>query len=85
MFGVDAVSQQQVNQNRKKLAALGVIAIDMETSALLTAATALGVSCASLCLGTVDAITQQKLDADAMMSGEQKLFEIALDGIAATP
>jgi len=81
MFGIDEEGRQRVEANRAMLARRGVLATDMETSALLTVARALGVSCASLCLGTVDALTQIKLDRDLLAEGERILFEIALQAI----
>jgi len=81
MFGIDEEGVRRVEANRAMLAERGVLATDMETSALLTAARALGVSCASLCLGTVDALTQQKLDRDRLEEGERMLFEIALRAV----
>jgi len=81
MFGIDEEGKRRVGVNRAMLAERGVLATDMETSALLTAARVLGVSCASLCLGTVDALTQVKLDRDLLAEGERILFEIALQAI----
>ena len=84
MFGIDAVGRARAAENRRRLEAAGVIATDMETSALIAAADALGVGFASLCLGTVDALTQEKLDADRLAAGERTLFETALEAIAQT-
>lgn len=85
MFAIDAAGRARVADNSRKLAAQGVIAADMETSALLTAAEALGVSCASLCLGTVDAATLEKLEAGALATGEKHMFDIALRALVAGP
>lgn len=82
MFGIDDEGRDRVSANRDLLATRGVLAVDMETSALLAAAGALGVSCATLCLGTVDIKSQTKLAADLLAKGEQQLFEIALTGLA---
>lgn len=82
MFGIDEAGRQRAEQNREALQAAGVIAVDMETSALITAAGALGVGFASLCLGTVNAVTLEKLPADALGAGEQDLFRTALEGIS---
>ena len=38
-------------------------------------------SVATLCYGTVDALSQEKLGAEALESGERQLFRIALDAI----
>lgn len=83
MFGIDEEGRQRTEANRKMLADREVLAVDMETSALLAAAIALKVSCATICLGTVNALSQQKLAADALASGEARLFDIALGGLAA--
>ncbi len=85
MFGIDAAGSERAAANRKMLAERGVMAVDMETSALLAAANALGVSCATVCLGTVDALTQEKLASEALAAGEARLFEIALAGLAGLP
>lgn len=82
MFGIDEEGQKRADANRKMLADRDVMAVDMETSALLAAANALDVSCATLCLGTVDALTQEKLPRDQLASGESELFKIALTGLA---
>ena len=75
-------ARKRVEANRTMLSENGVMAVDMETSALLAASAALGVSCATLCLGTVDALTQEKLPAEELKRGETGLFEIALDCLA---
>ena len=62
MFSLDSAGEAKVSQMRHILRERGVLATDMETSAFLTAALALNVACATLCLGTVDGISQQKLD-----------------------
>lgn len=83
MFGIDDAGHARVAETRAMLREVGVLATDMETSALLTAATALGVSCATLCLGTVDGISQEKLAPDPLARGEAQMFSIALDAITA--
>ena len=82
MFGIDDAGRKRSVANREKLRALGVIAVDMETSALITVAGALGVAFTSLCLGTVDAVTLNKLPGERLAVGERKLFEAALQGIS---
>ncbi|MCP4319367.1 MAG: nucleoside phosphorylase [Hyphomicrobiales bacterium] len=81
MFGIDEDGRQRAAENRKLLEGKGVLAVDMETSGLLAAARALNVACATLCLGTVDALTQEKLPPLDLMRGERLLFEIALTGL----
>jgi uridine phosphorylase len=83
MFGIDPDGDARVAETRTMLREVGVLATDMETSALLTASKALGVSCATLCLGTVDGISQQKLPPEPLALGEARMFRIALDAITA--
>ncbi|MEM6462452.1 MAG: uridine phosphorylase [Pseudomonadota bacterium] len=83
MFGIDDAGRARAENNRRKLAEKGVLAIDMETAGLLAAANAVDVAFATLCLGTVDALTQEKLAPEALAEGEAMLFEIALEGICA--
>ena len=51
---------------------LGLIATDMETATLLTAGRMLGARVASLCLGTVDGLTQAKIDAAELAAREAR-------------
>ena len=81
MFSLDPAGKAKVTQTRTMLRERGVLATDMETSALLTAAQALEVACSTLCLGTVDGISQEKLQPQALAAGEQLMFRIALDAI----
>lgn len=83
MFGIDEPGRERAAKNRKMLAQRQVLAVDMETSALLAAAQSLDVACATICLGTVDALSQEKLPAAALAEGEAHLFDIALTGLAA--
>lgn len=83
MFGIDAKGNARAAQMRRDMAEKGVMAVDMETSALLAAGRDLGVAVATMCYGTVDALSQEKLDTDALASGEIKMFQIALDAISA--
>lgn len=81
MFGIDATGHARVAEMRQKLRDKNVLATDMETSALLAAAQDLGVAAATLCLGTVDGISQEKIAAEPLASGEALMFQIALDAI----
>lgn len=61
----------------------GVVAMDMETSAVLVVARALGVAAASLCLASVDGYTFDKLaDGDRQLA-EQDLLRVGLDALSA--
>lgn len=85
MFGIDDTGNRRADKMRQDMAARGVMAVDMETSALLAAGQDLGLSVATLCYGTVDALSQEKLDADALDKGENQLFRIALNAITERP
>lgn len=82
MFPLLPGERPEVATERDRLATSGVLATDMETAPLLTIAQRMGLAAASLCLGTVDAATQEKLPADALAAGETDLFRTSLDGIA---
>lgn len=82
MFGIDPEGSARAARVRADLIARGVLASDMETAALLSAASALGVACATICLGTVDALSQEKLAAGPLAAGEATLFVAAIEAIA---
>lgn len=85
MFGLSGERRQMIGQLKDDIQRMGLIGTDMETSALLTAARILGARASTLCVATVDAHTQEKIDDDSMAKAERALFEIALDAIAAMP
>ena len=84
MFALSSGQAQMIDGMREEVRRLGLIATDMETATLLTAARVLGARAASLCLGTVDGLTQEKIAADRLETGEREMFEIALDAIVAS-
>lgn len=65
------------------LAANGVVAVDMETSALLIAAHSLHVKAASLCLASVEGITNTKMDRAERLDAEAVLLRTGFDSLAA--
>jgi uridine phosphorylase len=67
-----------------ELAALGVLAADMETSAVLVAGALLGVRAGSLCLVSVDGRRGTRLGEAVRREGEEHLVEAALATVAAT-
>ena len=85
MFALSSGQKQPIDAMRDEVKRLGLIATDMETATVLTAGRILGAQAASLCLGTVDGLTQEKIDPGELASGERELFEIALDAIVADP
>jgi uridine phosphorylase len=82
MFSLREGQAQPVEALRTEAQQLGLIATDMETSALLVAGRRLGAEVASLCLATVDGLNQEKLDAAEFATREREMFEIALDVLA---
>lgn len=83
MFALTSFDNARVEPARAQVGRLGLVATDMETATLLTAGRILGARAASLCLGTVDGLTQAKIDAAELAASEQDLFEIALDAVTA--
>ena len=66
-----------------RLRGLGVLALDMETSAVLAVGRALGVRAGSLCLASVDAATRDRLDPDRRIAAEHELVVVGLDALTA--
>jgi uridine phosphorylase len=82
MFALDDGERTPIEALKKDIRRLGLIATDMETSALLTAGRVLGARVSSLCVATVEAMTQAKLPAEEMARAETDLFEVALSSLA---
>jgi uridine phosphorylase len=82
-FALNAGEAKMIDRVRKETQRLGLIATDMESATLLTAGRMLGARVASLCLATVDGMTQEKLDADELALRETQMFETALDALVA--
>lgn len=85
LLAVDDRRQAAVAARFAELAALGVLAADMETSAVLVAGSILGVRAGSLCLVSVDGRRGTRLDDAARRAGEDLLVEAALAAVTATP
>ena len=83
MFAFSSFDKERVESTRAQVSRLGLIATDMETATLLTVGRILGARAASLCLGTVDGLTQARIDAAEFAASERDLFEIALDAVTA--
>lgn len=65
------------------IAELGVIGTDMETSALYTVASLLGIKAVSLLLATVNGRTQEMLEAPIRAKRERQLVKLVLNGLLA--
>lgn len=85
MFALSTTDKARIEDERARLAELGAVAMDMETSAVLTVGRVLGIAAASLCLATVDGATGDRLDADRRQRREQELLRLGLDGLADHP
>jgi uridine phosphorylase len=83
MFALSSFGAERIEAVRADSRRLGLIATDMETATLLTAARILGARAASLCLGTVDGLTQAKIGAGELAKSERELIEVALDAAVA--
>jgi uridine phosphorylase len=84
MFALSAGEAKMIDGLREEVRRLGLIGTDMETATLLTAGRVLGARAASLCLGTVDGLTQEKIGAAELEEKERAMFEIALDAMVAS-
>jgi uridine phosphorylase len=84
MFAMSAGEAKMIDGLREEVRRLGLIGTDMETATLLTAGRVLGAHTASLCLGTVDGLTQEKIGAAELEEKERAMFEIALDAMVAS-
>lgn len=76
--------EQAIAARYAVLASRGVVAVDMETSAVLVAARALGVSAASLCLASVAGVTNEKLEPAPRLEAEAALLRAGLDALTLT-
>jgi uridine phosphorylase len=81
LFALEKERQPEIEARQDDLVSLGVVATDMETSAILAVGGALGARAASLCLASVDGRTKGKLGGDEREDGERDLIAIGLDAI----
>lgn len=81
MFAARPERRDAVEARLRELAADGVVAVDMETSALLVVGRKLGMRAGSLCLATVDSSTHELLDGRARSDGEERLVRATLAAI----
>jgi uridine phosphorylase len=85
LFAADERREGEVAARFAELARLGVLAADMETSAVLVAGSVLGVRAGSLCLVSVDGRSRARLEETTRREGEERLVEVALAAVTATP
>ncbi len=82
MFGISSGSRSLIQSLKDDIQRMGLIGTDMETSALLTAARILGARASTLCVATVDAFSQEKIGDADMDQAEDRMFDLALRGLA---
>jgi uridine phosphorylase len=81
MFAAEPERAAETQARMAELGRYGVRAVDMETSAVLVVARAVGARAASLCLASVDGLTQRKLG-DGRAEAEVALLETGLQSLA---
>lgn len=82
MFALNDATQDRVRSNLERLAAQDVLAVDMETSAILTVGNALGCKAGSICASTVNSLEKRKIGKREHASAEHALISIALEALA---
>lgn len=82
MFALDSAAEHCVRKNLEQLERENVLAVDMETSAILSVGNSLGCRAGSLCASTVDSLKKQKIDKAKQAGVEHKLISIALEALA---
>jgi uridine phosphorylase len=82
MLGMTAKRRERISERTASLRELGVVALDMESSAILAVAPALGARAATLCLATVDTSGEQ-LDPPTRQEAEERLTVAALETMSA--
>ncbi len=85
MFALDDTTATRVRCNFDALAKQGVIAVDMETSALLTVGKVLGCKTGSFCIASVNSLTRLKINSEDLIDREKKLMSAALDALTSIP
>ncbi|SRR5579883_164268 len=83
MFALNDGQRRAIEGLRQDLLRHRILAMDMETSAVLTIGRLLGARASSFCMGTVDGLTQATLPPSDQATREQEMFDIALDVLAA--
>ncbi len=81
MFALDDATQGRVQHNLEQLVLRDVLAVDMETSAVLTVGNALGCKVGSMCASTVNSLEKQKIGKAEQIDVERNLISIALEAL----
>lgn len=81
MFAAEPSRAAETKARMEELGRYGVKAVDMETAAVLVVARAVGAEAASLCLASVDGLTQEKL-VDGRTEAEVELMATGMKALA---
>lgn len=79
----DSTMPRSATVDIARLEQLGVVGLDMETSAVLALGRALGVRSAALCLASVDGRSHAKLSKDERVDAERQLLTAGFDALVA--
>lgn len=82
MFAAEEGRGAAISSTLDELNRAGVVGVDMETSAILVAARALGVRAAALCLASVDGRSHARLHNDERVTAERDLLAVGLAALA---
>lgn len=85
MFALEEATAERVRNNVENLSAQGVLAIDMETSAVLTVGKVLGCKAGSLCVASVNSLEHLRMSNEELVQREKDLIATALAALIATP
>lgn len=85
MLGLRERDRERSATRVAELRELGVVGLDMETSAILAVARALGNRAASLCLATVAWENAEKLDDGDRGAAEERLVDVGLSALTSLP
>lgn len=85
MLGLRDRDRERIAGRVAELRELGVIGLDMETSAILAVARALGHRAASLCLATVAWENAEKMNDGDRSAAEERLVDVGLSALTSLP
>lgn len=85
MLGLRDRDRERIARRVTELRELGVIGLDMETSAILTIARSLGDRAASLCLATVAWENGEKMTDQDRSAAEERLVDVGLSALTSLP
>ncbi len=81
MFALDSAAEARVRNKLEALERQNVLAVDMETSAILSVSSSLGCRAGSLCASTVNSLEKRKIGKAGQAEVEHKLISVALEAL----